>query len=160
MLFSLRAYRPSDFEALYQVDRQCYAPQIAYSRGELRRYLQLPGAECVIGEAEGKLAGFCLSARQGGYGYIITMDVLAAYRRQGAATALLDEIERRLAAHDVRVVGLETATDNGPAIAFWSKHGYRKRCVRKGYYPGGRDAYTMSKELTAPAEPPREKESS
>ena len=80
-------------------------------------------------------------------GYIITMDVLAAHRRQGVATALLAEAERRLAENGVSEVGLETATDNDSAIAFWQKHGYRKLGVRKHYYPGGRDAFSMSKPL-------------
>jgi len=47
----------------------------------------------------------------------------------------------------VREISLETATDNTSAIAFWQKHGYRKRGVKKGYYPGGRDAFSMSKLL-------------
>jgi ribosomal protein S18 acetylase RimI-like enzyme len=47
----------------------------------------------------------------------------------------------------VREVGLETATDNESVVAFWQKHGYRTRGVRKRYYPGGRDAYAMTKTL-------------
>jgi ribosomal protein S18 acetylase RimI-like enzyme len=47
----------------------------------------------------------------------------------------------------VREIALETATDNEAGIAFWKKHAYRNRGVRKGYYPGGRDAYSMVKEL-------------
>ena len=61
---------------------------------------------------------------------------------------LLTEIERRLAANGVREVALETATDNESAVAFWQKHGYRSRGVQKGYYPGGRDAFAMSKTLS------------
>jgi ribosomal protein S18 acetylase RimI-like enzyme len=161
----LRTHVPEDFETLYRIDRVCYEPEIAYSRRELRDYLQFPGAECVVAEAiesgshrsyqtlsEGpvcqetaQIAGFCIAAHQETWGYIITMDVLEAYRRRGVGTALLTEEERRLAVWGVREVGLETATDNESAIAFWQKHGYRTRAVRKGYYPGGRDAYRMTK---------------
>jgi ribosomal protein S18 acetylase RimI-like enzyme len=66
-------------------------------------------------------------------------------------TALLAEVERRLAAHGVEEIGLETATDNDSAIAFWQRHGYRTRGVLKGYYPGGRDAFSMTKVLVPPA---------
>ncbi|MGH9686093.1 MAG: GNAT family N-acetyltransferase, partial [Candidatus Acidiferrales bacterium] len=83
------------------------------------------------------------------WGYIITMDVLSNYRRHGIGSMLLIEAERRLISAGVRQVGLETATNNSPAIAFWQKHGYRKSGVRKNYYPGGRDAYTMAKRLAA-----------
>jgi ribosomal-protein-alanine N-acetyltransferase len=57
-----------------------------------------------------------------------------------------------MAAKKVTEVWLETATDNEAAIAFWQKHGYRKQGVRKGYYPDGRDAFTMRKLLLDAAE--------
>ena len=148
MKFILRSYDAADFEALYEIDQACFDQPIAYSRRDLRAYLKFPGAECVIGEAGAtRIAGFCISARREHQGYIITMDVLPKYRRYGLATALLDEAERRLAVKRVTEVWLETATDNEPAIAFWEKHGYRKQGVRKGYYPDGRDAFTMQKSL-------------
>jgi ribosomal-protein-alanine N-acetyltransferase len=150
--FKLRPYTPQDFESLYQIDLLCYDSEIAYSRPQMKAYLKFPGAECVISETDrGKIAGFCLAAHKARLGYVITMDVLPRYRRRGVATSLLAEIERRLASARVSEVWLETATDNQPAIAFWQKCGYRKRGTRKGYYPGGRDAYSMQKVLeTAP----------
>jgi [ribosomal protein S18]-alanine N-acetyltransferase len=146
---SLRPYTPQDFETLFAIDQACYEPAIAYSRRELRNYLRFPGADCVIAEADSRIIGFCLTAHENDWGYIITMDVLAEHRRQGVATALLTEAERRLAGQGVREVALETATDNETAIAFWQKHGYRSVGVREGYYPGGRDALTMTKRLRA-----------
>lgn len=152
MTFKLRSYTPEDFEDLYRVDQACYEPQIAYSRREMKVYLKFPGAECVVSETDsGTIAGFCLAAHQQGLGYLITIDVLEDYRRQGVASALVAEVERRLGTEQVHEVWLETATSNEPAIAFWQKHGYRKQGIRKGYYPGGRDAYTMRKALEAPS---------
>jgi len=148
--FTLRSYKPEDFETLYEIDQACYEREIAYSKRELRAYLRFPGAECVVAETGGEIAGFCISANENRLGYIVTIDVLARFRRHGAATAILAEVERSLAAHGVREVGLETATDNESAIAFWRKHGYRSRGLRKNYYPGGRDAFAMTKAI-APA---------
>jgi ribosomal protein S18 acetylase RimI-like enzyme len=150
VIFKLRRYKPEDFETLYQIDQACYEPAIAYSRQELRNYLGFPGAECIVAETaadKAAIAGFCVTAHEEDWGYIVTIDVLGAYRRQGVATALLCEVERRLAANGTKEVALETATDNVSAIAFWQKHGYRTHEIRKGYYPGGRDAYTMVKPL-------------
>jgi ribosomal protein S18 acetylase RimI-like enzyme len=150
---TLRSYSPADFEAIYDIDQVCYPPEIAYSRRELRNYLRFPGAECVVAEIKAKsdpaggIIGFCITARHRTDGYIITMDVLAPYRRQHVGSALLAEAECRLAENGVVQVGLETATDNDSAIAFWMKHGYRKVGVRKHYYPGGRDAFSMVKAL-------------
>jgi ribosomal-protein-alanine N-acetyltransferase len=150
--FRLREYVPADLETLYEIDQACYAPEIAYSRRELRGYLRLPGADCVVAELEGErspeIAGFCVTVRAGAAGYVVTIDVLEACRRRGVGAALLAEVERRLAANGVREVQLETASDNASTIAFWHKHGYRKTGVIKGYYPGGRDAFSMTKDLS------------
>jgi len=147
VIFKLRDYLPSDFETLYQIDQQCFEPAIAYSRPDLRSYLNLPGGECVLAEAAVTIVGFLVTAHENAVGSIVTIDVLAAYRRQGVATLLLEESERRLATAGVHTIELETATDNASAIAFWQKHGYRKRDIQKGYYPDGRDAYSMIKAI-------------
>jgi ribosomal protein S18 acetylase RimI-like enzyme len=149
MKISLRPCAPADFETLYEIDQACYDPAIAYSRRELRNYLRFPGADCVVAESDGTIVGFCLTSHEAARGYIITIDVLADYRRQGVGTMILAEVERNLAAGGVLEIALETATDNLSAIAFWRKHGYRTRGVKKGYYPDGRDAYAMAKAIPA-----------
>ncbi|MGA8869494.1 MAG: N-acetyltransferase [Candidatus Acidiferrales bacterium] len=156
--FRLREYRAQDFERLYEIDQLCYEPAIAYSRREVRNYLRFPGANCVVAEAgaaantkkkfhESSIAGFCVTAHEDDWGYIITIDVLEAYRRHGLGSQLLAEAERRLAANGAREIALDTAVNNAAAIAFWQRHGYRILGTRKGYYPGGVDAYAMAKKL-------------
>jgi ribosomal-protein-alanine N-acetyltransferase len=146
MKIVLRDYdEASDFEALHKIDQQCFEPAIAYSRGQLREYLELPGANCVVAQSGKRIAGFLVTAHARRVGYIVTIDVLAAYRRHSVGTKLLNEAEKRLAAAGIRTIQLETATDNASAIAFWQKHGYGTRGVIKNYYPNGRDAFSMSK---------------
>jgi len=145
--FSLRKYRHQDFESLYAIDQACYQPGIAYSRRDLRYYLHFPGADCLIAETDGQTAGFVLSAHDDRSGYIITIDVLEPYRRQGLGTMLLHQAERNLAATGVHEVTIETATNNASAIAFWKKNGYHTKGVRKNYYLGGVDAYSMLKAI-------------
>jgi ribosomal protein S18 acetylase RimI-like enzyme len=147
MKIALRAYVPSDFDTLYDIDQACYEPAIAYSRRELRNYLRFPGSDCIVAEANGTLIGFILTAHQGSWGYVITIDVLARYRRLSVGSLLLARAERHLAADGVREIALETAIDNASAIAFWRRHGYRTGGIKRGYYPGGRDAYLMAKLL-------------
>jgi ribosomal protein S18 acetylase RimI-like enzyme len=144
---TLRNFDPDDFDTLYEIDQACYEPEVAYSKRELRSYLRFSGSDCLVAEAEKQIAGFCVSARRDHLGYIVTIDVLPQFRRDHVGTKLLNEIERRLASNGVREITLETATDNDSAVAFWSKHGYRNRGIKKDYYPGGRDAFAMSKTL-------------
>ena len=161
MNVTLRNYTPDDFGAIHEIDQACYEPEVAYSQRELRAYLRFSGSDCLIAEAEAEvaaesaeapaprkqIAGFCISARRDQSGYIVTIDVLPEFRRHHVGSLLLTEIERRLAANGVREVALETATDNDSAVAFWTKHGYRNRGIKKDYYPGGRDAFAMTKTL-------------
>jgi ribosomal protein S18 acetylase RimI-like enzyme len=171
----LRNYRPDDFEALYHIDQSCYSSDVAYSRTELRTYLAFPGSDIVVAEIQkhresahghsagpggandsgaeavcdpaATIIGFCVSIHRGDAAHIITMDVLKDWRRRGIGTALLAEIEKRLARKGVHHVELETATDNAAGIAFWRRHGYQSRGVKRGYYPRGVDAYAMAKSL-------------
>ncbi len=148
----LRPCTPDDFETLYAIDQACYSPGIAYSRRTLRWFLRRPGVECVLAENSGQVAGFILAEREGQLAHLITIDVLAAYRRLGIGTALLNTIERTLASPDVQRMELETAPDNDPAVAFWQRHGYRTLGVMKRYYLDSIDAYAMHKLLTVAKE--------
>jgi len=178
--FSIREYRAADFDAIYDIDQRCYTADIAYSRAELRRYLSLPGAECLVAQssarsgkgkvaitssklsaeipdnasassrpkAHGKrIAGFIIAAQQKRHGHIVTIDVVEAHRRAGVGASLLRRAEARLRKRGAREMWLETATHNESAIAFWQKHGYRTRGRIRNYYPGGLDAFSMSKPL-------------
>jgi len=165
--FSIREYCAADFEAIYAIDQACYSADIAYSRGELRWYLSLPGAECLVAEIRGsggggrntgsakpsrkKIAGFIVTARQNVHAHIVTIDVLELHRRAGLGASLLRRAEASLQKRDACEVWLETATNNEAAIAFWNKHGYRTRGRIRNYYPGGLDAFSMSKPLAGAA---------
>lgn len=144
---ALRSFAAGDFETLYEIDQRCYPPEIAYSRREFRWYLRLPGAEVIIAEVRGEIAGFILTACFERSGHIVTIDVLGEFRRAGVGTAVLHAAERNLARAGAREIELETAIDNDAAIQFWMKNGYQTRGILKNYYPGGLAAYAMMKRV-------------
>ncbi|HXE76267.1 MAG TPA: GNAT family N-acetyltransferase [Candidatus Xenobia bacterium] len=144
----VREFAAHDFEAAYRLDQACYPPGIAYSRYALQEFLRLPGARAWVAEEDGRLVAFIIARRLGrGRGSIITLDVSEDHRRRGVGTRLLTTAENWLRAEGVRVVRLETATDNAAAIAFWQKAGYREIGRLRGYYLGRIDALRMEKEL-------------
>ncbi len=151
MDITLRPYAAEDFETLYQMDQACYPPGIAYSRRELRWYLRLPGGDALVAQAGKEVVGFIISEAEREDAHIVTLDVLAAYRRRRIGSALLQEVEKRLASRGVLRVELETATDNHPAVAFWQRHGYRTVGVLKRYYLDRVDAFRMIKSLAGSA---------
>jgi [ribosomal protein S18]-alanine N-acetyltransferase len=156
MTLRIDEYAAADFDSLHRLDLACYPPGISYSRRTLKWFLALPGADCLVAKSDdglGEIAGFIIAEADRADGHIITIDIAEAHRREGAGTALLREMEQRLAARGVRRVSIETATTNEPAVAFWQRHGYRSHGVLRGYYLGRLDAYSMSKKLAAPGGP-------
>ncbi len=143
----LRLYQPGDFETLYQMDQVCYERGIAYSRRTLREFLQMSGATTWVAVEAEDVAGFLIAFCEASQGHIVTLDVSPTERRRGVGSALVARAEREMAGAGVRVVELETAVDNAPAILFWQKHGYRAAGIYRRYYRNRTDAFWMVKTL-------------
>ncbi len=144
----IRAYEPDDFEAIYRLDQACYPPGIAYSRYEVCGFLGLPGVRAWVAEEESDVVGFILvrqTARE--RGSVITLDVRADRRRRRVGAELLATAEEWLRGRGVRRVGLETAVNNEPAVAFWQRAGYQIVGLIPRYYLDRDDAYRMEKDL-------------
>lgn len=163
----LRPFRRADLETLYKIDQVCFAPGIAYSKAELRYYLQHSKSFTVVAEATSvaesndlniagpSIAGFCtgqLYLHEGvRLGHIITIDVLPEARRQRAGRLLLTAVEEHFRANDVKSIRLEVAVDNLPAQNFYHAMGYETIGRIPGYYLGRFDALMMEKQLTGDA---------
>jgi ribosomal protein S18 acetylase RimI-like enzyme len=143
----LRPCTRADLPVLYEIDRSCYAPEVAYSRGTLKAFLEQEGVRCLMAFVEGRPAGFVMAFWQGEEGHLITLDVLARYRRKGIGSTLLLAIEEQMRRAGVSWVELETSVANATAIAFWTHHGYRITGTLPGYYSDRTDAYLMAKRL-------------
>lgn len=148
MRFALRDFKPGDFNRLYEMDRACFPPGIAYSRRELAYYIKVRGAFTMVAEEEKShdIAGFLVASRSAkGLGHVITIDTLEKYRRYGLGSLLMTEAEHRLHAHGCHAVFLEVAVDNQSAIKFYKKLGYSVLKTLHGYYHNELDAFLMAK---------------
>ena len=148
---TLREFRPSDLDALYELDQVCFEPGIAYSRDEISGYVRRPGAKTWVAEdvqSPGMVAGFviahCGRQRQG---HIITLDVAPAWRRHGLGSRLMDTAEGWMRDRSADLVSLETAEDNLRAQAFYLQRGYIKLRRIEHYYGTGAAAWLMAKPL-------------
>lgn len=149
---ALRDFRRQDFNSLWRIDQECFAPGIAYSRLELAAYIRLRGAFTVVaepaGESPGQVLGFIVAqANRRGIGHILTIDVPPGSRRLGVGSKLLATAEERLRAASCRSVVLETAVDNAAALAFYKRHQYSVVKTIPRYYSNGVDAFVLEKEI-------------
>lgn len=163
--FGLRDFRREDFDRLWRIDQECFAPGIAYSRLELAAYIRLRGAFTMVAEASAgaslknlnhavespsTILGFIVArATRGGDGHILTIDVPPASRRFGIGSRLLNTAEDRLRAASCHTVKLETAVDNSSALAFYKRQGYSVEKTIPRYYSNGVDAFVLEKDLHA-----------
>jgi ribosomal-protein-alanine N-acetyltransferase len=154
-------HRPEEFETLWKLDQACFAPGIAYTRGELKAYMRRAGAFTLVAEKVGEVSsgnggsqaedcvlGFLVAeCSRRGIGHVITIDVRTEARRHRVGSALLDAAELRLRAAQCDMVRLETAVDNVSAISFYKRHGYNVMQTIPHYYSTGVDALLMEKDM-------------
>jgi ribosomal-protein-alanine N-acetyltransferase len=144
----LRPFQPDDLPKLYEVDQACFAPGIAYSKRELSAFIRNRNSETWIAEENGEIAGFLIAEREPRKVlHLITIDVVATFRRRGVGSLLMDAAESWAREQDLKLIGLETAVDNLAAQTFYSERGYRKVGEIEGYYGDGTSAWVMVKEL-------------
>lgn len=159
----LRDFRREDFETLWTIDQDCFAPGIAYSRRELAHYIRQSGSFTLVAEASPEKAlhprqsgqnglnpaiiGFLVAETRRDTGHLITIDVLPQAQRGGVGSRLLRAAEERLLTLHCRRVYLETAVDNLAAIAFYQRHQYSQARIIAGYYSNGVDALILQKDL-------------
>jgi [ribosomal protein S18]-alanine N-acetyltransferase len=170
--FALRDFQHEEFETLWRIDQQCFAPGISYSRLELATYLQRPGAFALVadrsevsqtgtlgrslnqGRPAAMTVGFIVAETGSrGTGHIITIDVLPGARGEGIGSQLLRAAEERLRVLGCQAVILETAVDNKPALAFYKRHDYTVIKTLPRYYSNGVDAFVLKKDLLSPPGP-------
>ena len=148
MEFTLRDYRPADFETLWRIDQECFPPDLAYSRSELAGYIRRHSSLTLVAELAGEIAGYAVAERGGRKaGHIITLDVRQPARRAGLGSKLMAAAEERLRAVGCSSVLLEVAVDNHAAIAFYHRHGYATLATIPQYYNDRTDALLLGKKL-------------
>jgi ribosomal-protein-alanine N-acetyltransferase len=160
---TLRDRKTEDFEALWELDQECFPPGVSYSRAELAAYIRSNRSFTYVAEevrknpvsgarpgvlTENRILGFIVAeASRRGIGHIITIDVSPRSRRFGVGSKLLASAEQRLNTEHCRAVRLETAVDNLPALTFYKRHGYDIVKTIPRYYSNGVDAFSLEKAL-------------
>ena len=144
----IRPARPGDLRHLWELDRICFEPGIAYSRAQLRRFLDLPRAKCLVAESKGAIDGFTLGyPEKPNLARVVTLDVHPSARRRGLGKQLLERLLAELAAAGAGRVVLEVDVRNGGAIAFYRRLGFSTTRRIPDYYGPGLDAFEMMRDI-------------
>ncbi|MGA1982516.1 MAG: N-acetyltransferase [Acidobacteriaceae bacterium] len=142
---TLREYRAGDWERMYALDVACFEPEFRFSRRVMRGFAENPGAMTVLAEAAGELVGFCVVQMEGQVGYVVTLDVAAAWRRRGLARRMMEDMETKVSAAGGEGMALHVFAGNAGAMRFYEGIGYGRAGRVEGFYGRGLDALLYRK---------------
>jgi ribosomal-protein-alanine N-acetyltransferase len=148
---TLRGYREGDASAMHALDLVCFEPVFRFSERAMRRFAEAPGALSALAEVDGELVGFSIVQieRQAAEvtGYVVTLDVSPAWRRQGLARLLMLEIERKSADAGAVALELHVFEGNSAAMRLYQRLGYIRIGVQLGFYGKDLDGIIYRKRI-------------
>ena len=149
----LRDYRPTDLDAIFQLDQECFSAEFRFDRESMQIFAEEQSAVVRIAEKSAtEIVGFVIvhveRLANEWRGYVVTLDVVEEYRGRGIARRLMEQTELRIAAAGARSMELHVFTGNERAIRFYEELGYKKIAIRRRFYgKAGLDAFVYRKEL-------------
>ena len=94
---------------------------------------------------EGQVIGYAGLCDYPDEAFVQTMAVAPQAQGQGVGALLLEDLLAEAARRRQSRVLLEVREDNAPAQRLYARYGFTKTGVRRGYYPGGVDAWVMER---------------
>jgi len=147
---NIRSLEPSDCDTLYQMDRKCFPPAVAFPRRVFEYCLTSENCLGLGIEKDERLIGFIIAQATGHFtATILTLEVEQEFRGQGIATTLLREMEKLLRTAGFRLLTLQVQQTNKPALALYRKLGYHNEKILRDYYGKNKNAVHMEKSLAA-----------
>ena len=125
----------------------------AWTESVFRRILAMPGAYGLAARAAGALIGFAVARIAGGECEVLSLAVDPTQRRAGVGARLLDATIAAAMAQGARILFLEVAEDNAPALRLYQSRRLVVVGRRPNYYelPGGGAVAALTMRLDLPA---------
>jgi [ribosomal protein S18]-alanine N-acetyltransferase len=137
---TIRPLGYSDLPQVIAIERRSFPT--AWSLGMFVLELSKPSGVCLAAMRDEHLVGYLICARYADVWHLMNIAVDPAARRQGVATALLEQMVQR-AGQDASYT-LEVRPSNATAIALYERFGFRSAGTRRRYYHDtGEDAVIM-----------------
>lgn len=105
------------------------------------------GYDCRTWRLNGELIGYFVLMCAAGEAHLLNLSIAAQHQRRGHGSALLREAAALARSRAVRTIFLEVRPSNRAAQGLYTRFGFRKVAVRRGYYPahsGREDALVLS----------------
>lgn len=144
-----RPYRPEDLVAVAEVDNEAFG-DYCYPSYFFRQAYDVFGDLLLVAEnEEEEIVAYLLGALQADSagGWILSLAVRKAYRRQGVAEMLVKIIVDVLLSRGVSTVWLTVAPDNHAAIQLYLKLGFEQVSKGEDYFGPGEARILMKRKI-------------
>ncbi len=125
----IRKLRKDDYKAftiLWDNAKLPYKRQGRDRPDEIEHQLKQPNAIYLVAEIGGNLVGSILGTHDGRKGWINRLAVSPSYRRQGIASRLVAEVEKRLSKLGIEVIACLIENQNSVSIQMFKRLRYKK----------------------------------
>jgi ribosomal-protein-alanine N-acetyltransferase len=140
----LASMREQDLAEVIAIESALYSHP--WSRGNFADSLRA-GYECRSLRLHGELVGYFILMVAAGEAHLLNLSIAEAHQRNGRGSALLHEAAGLARSLGARNLFLEVRPSNLGAQALYTRFGFRKIGVRRGYYPaqwGREDALVLT----------------
>lgn len=132
----IREMTIDDFSEVFHIGEEVFTAEYSQSlyrtwdEYEITTLFNSDNELCLVAEAGGKILGFALGTTvtkhnsPWKYGYLVWLGVRSNIQQGGVGSGLFKEIKRRMKEQGVRMIMIDTAADNQPAIRFFKKQGF------------------------------------
>ena len=143
----IRRLAYADLPQVIAVERRAFTTPWSLAMFVLE--MSKPTGICLAALRQGRIVGYLICSRYDTVWHLMNVAVDDALRREGIATALLEELFDRADGPGTQYT-LEVRMSNGPAIALYEQFGFRSAGQRRGYYHDNKeDALIMWRTVAA-----------
>ena len=142
----VRRMTMEDGAAVAEMEHQLFSD--AWSEKSILETLDQTNTICLIAEKAGRTAGYLLAYTAADEAEIARIAVVKELQRQGAAHALLTELESVCGSEGIKKILLDVRSGNSAARALYENAGFKEDGIRQRFYEDPvEDAILMSREL-------------
>ena len=142
----VRRMTMEDGAAVAEMEHQLFSD--AWSEKSILETLDQTNTICLIAEKAGRTAGYLLAYTAADEAEIARIAVVKELQRQGAARALLTELESVCGSEGIKKILLDVRSGNSVARALYENAGFKEDGIRQRFYEDPvEDAILMSREL-------------
>jgi ribosomal protein S18 acetylase RimI-like enzyme len=125
----IREYRTEDYEAVAALWNEAglpYKPQGRDRRDRVESQVKQPNVIFLVAEKGGELVGTVLGTHDGRKGWVNRLAVTTAFRNQGIARKLVEEVESRFFCQGIEIIACLIEDWNKVSMEAFEKLGYTR----------------------------------